>query len=345
MTLDAVIQPGSQSGLGETTYVPLSGGAVVANTSSAVGANTVLTVTEGVTLLATCTISVGGTGCSTGLPVLSAGAHSVTYTFDDGVGTVSFGGTIFAVTTTPPTIAIEWQDADGTWIDGTDSAVPLLASASTAGRCLVTNNSNAPATFNGFSTTVNHPVGPPTIVALTDTLAAGETRSFAMYSGLAEAVSNYGCSGGVTFPPNLGSGAGAGGTVVPVEGTLAASLLTVDPGDTVSITGSGLIPALSSSYAITVNGVAASGSPTTLVMPGSDLSFDVVFPTSGTYTLAVHNVFGGQDITFASFTVNVTGLAATGADVAVPLVLGSVLLLAGVAFMIVRARVARRAKP
>ena len=75
-------------------------------------------------------------------------------------------------------------------------------------------------------------------------------------------------------------------------------------------------------------------------MPGGELDFDVVFPSSGTYTLAVHNVYEGQNITFASFTVNVTGLAATGTDVAVPLSLGLLLLFSGAAILAARARAA-----
>ena len=223
MTLDVLVHPGAQSGLEATAYVPLTGGGIVVSTSSAVAANTVLTITEGATELATCTVFTGTTGCGDSLPALDAGTHNVTYTFDDGVDSVSFSGTIFAVVAAQPTIMIEWQDADGTWIDGTDTALPLLASTSTVGRCTVTNNSNAAGTLTGFTTSVSHPSGPPTIVNLTDTLAAGESRSFTMFSGSAGDAGTYNCSGSILFPSTTGSGNGEGGAIVPVEGSISAS--------------------------------------------------------------------------------------------------------------------------
>lgn len=340
MTVDVVVQPSGQSGLEDLAYVPLTGGAVVAGTSIPVTTATEMTVTEGVAELAACTIAVAAQGCSGNFVALTAGAHSVTYTFDDGVNTVSFAGTIFAVTAVAPTVTIEWQDADGTWIDGSGGGVPLLGSADTAARCVITNNSNAFISLASFTAAIGHPVGSHTLVPLTGTVDPGSARAFTTYAGPVSDVTNHHCTGGITFAFGDGSGGGIGGTRFLIEGNITASPLNVDPGDTVTVTATGLLPPVSSVYTVTVNGVAAPGSPTTLVMPGGDLSFDVVFPTSGTYTLAVHNVYSGQTITFASFTVNVTGLAATGADATVPLALGLLLLFVGTAFVVLRSRAA-----
>jgi hypothetical protein len=345
-TLDVTIQPGAQSALEETTWVPNSGGAVIFDTGANVAADTTMTVTEGVTELASCTITTGNAQCGDGIPALSDGAHNVTYTFDNGTDSVVFSGVIFSVSADAPSVGIEWQDADGDWIDGSGTSIPLFASASTAVRCVVTNNGNAPATFSSFSATVSHPVGPATVVPITGTLAAGATQAFPLWSGLVSDVSSVGCSGGVTFPAGSGTnGNGQGGGITPISGTLSVSDTSVSPGDTVTVNGAGLFPPMSTEYHVTVNGAAAPGSPTTLVMPAGSIDFDVVFPTAGTYTLAVHNGSAPGYSTFATFTITVVAaaeIADTGVDATATLVIAGSLIATGVAFLAISRRATRR---
>lgn len=304
--------------------------------------STDVTIAHGATILGSCTMPFSDPVCGGSIVALAPGSYDVTYTVDNGVDTAVFTGTIVSVSNVAPAVTIQWQDVDGTWINANSLSLTLLGSVTTEARCLVTNNSNAPATLSGFQTVINHPApAPPTVVTHSGTLAPGETRALEMYSGPVADVLSHACSGGITCPAGTGgNGGGNGGGVVPIAGTISASGLNIDPGDTVTITGVGLLPSISDVFAITVDGAAAVGSPTLLVMPAGDLSFNVEFPTSGTYTLAIHNVVEGQNVTFASFTISVAGLAATGVDASAGLLVATLLLLSGTVFVVARIRTA-----
>lgn len=265
----------------------------------------------------------------------------MTYTFDNGTDSVSFSGVLFTVTVAVPTVTLEWLDADGDWIDGNSTALPMLASTNTVGRCVVTNNSNAPGTLVGSLAWVDHPSDPTIFVPIVATLAAGATQAFTFYTGPVSNIGSYTCAVGILFPSaSGGTGNSNGGAVVPIAGTLSASPLSVDPGGTVTVTGAGLLPNVSDVFTVTVDGVPAPGSPATLDMPGGVLSFDVEFPTAGSYTLAIHNEYNSRTITFASFTVIAggAGLANTGTESSILFGLMCLLLVSGAALLFARSR-------
>src|SRR5690606_7551476 len=111
-TVDVMVFPAGESGLGETAHVIAAGGSGLQVTTGApVTAATVFELTEGAAVLATCTINVTESGCSVGIPSLSAGAHTVAYGFNDGTDSTSFGGTLFAVDGLAPQVRTDWQDA------------------------------------------------------------------------------------------------------------------------------------------------------------------------------------------------------------------------------------------
>lgn len=350
-TVDAVIYPSGQSGLGETVWLPSSTSTLVASTVDPVLATTVVELWEGATLLATCDIPVTATGCSDTIPALSSGAHSVEYTFSSTAGTATFSGTLFTITEPTPTVTIEWQDAGGNWIDGSGIGVPLFATATTTGVCVITNLSNAPVTFNSAEVTVFHPSGPETVLPITGTLEAGAQLAFEFYAGPVSGVSGVSCSVGVLFAGGFsGGGNGDGGGVIPITGTLTASPLSVAPGDTITVTGTNVDPPLFEEIRVLLDGAPAPGSPTGLTMPGGILDFDVVIPTTataGTHTIAVQGYYNaGQRyvlVTLATFTVTVSGgLAATGVENLTAPGLIAVALLLGGALLLVRRRLATR---
>lgn len=340
-TLDVTIQPGTQSALEETAYLPVGGGTAIADTGDAVAADTTMTITEGATTLMSCTIVTGNTQCGDTVPAIDPGANNVVYTFDNGTSSVAFNGVLFGVTNVAPTVTLEWQDADGDWIDGSAIGIPLFSSAVTTARCTVTNNGNAPATLAGATGTVGHPSASDTIVPLSGTIASGATQSFPLWTGTASGVSTAGCSVPIDFPASSGSnGNGTGGGVILIGGTITTSALAIPPGGTVSVAGAGLMPPINTTYHVTVNGAPAPGSPVTITVPAGEFDLDVVFPTAGTYTLAVHNDASPTDITFATFTVTVgvAEIADTGADENATLAVAGLLVLAGSALLVLRRR-------
>lgn len=314
-TVDVIAQPSGDELLGSTAYIPVSGGTLVPTLAASLGSDVVVTLLNGATIVGTCTIATGDTACgiSTG-GSLPAGATTVTVRFVMGATTVNYSGTIFAVTNTAPTVRIEWQDAAGTWVDG--SAIGLPLRGSTALRCVVTNNSNAPVTFNAFESVIILSDSSSLTVPITGTLAAGAIGYYPIWTGLASEASSGYCSGGVSLRDGTGTGNGTGGGVIPIGGTI-----TVDrspaPGETVTITGDLIFPPVVSEYSVLLDGVAVAGSPVVVSGPDFDFTIDVVIPASlapGDHVLTVVATYSGQDPALAAFPFEVAApeLAATG---------------------------------
>lgn len=336
-TVDVVAQPAGESLFGGTAHVSATSGALQVVLGLAIGLDVVASLREGGTELTTCTITIGSTECtlSTG-GLLPAGATAVTVHFTAGPNTVEYGGTVFAVTGSAPTMAIQWQDAAGTWVDGSGTTVALRGA--TALRCLVTNNSNAPITLASVEATANlSPAGTVT-APITGTLAAGETGTFPVWSGQASEVGSASCSGGVTLRDGTGTGNGTGGGIVPMSGTI-----TVDrplaPGTTVTVTGDNIQPPIVPSYIVLLDGVPVSGSPVAAPGPDYDFSLAVAIPAAlapGVHVLTVVAAFNGRDTAIAAFSFEVPepALATTGAEADALLLVGGVLLLGGAAVLV-----------
>src|SRR5690606_19683760 len=138
-----------------------------------------------------------------------------------------------------------------------------------------------------------------------------------------------------------------GGGIIHIAGTLTASPLSVTPGDTVTITGAGILPPLFEEIRVTFDGVEVPGSPTSLIPPDGGLDVDVVVPlvSNGPHIIEVQGTYDAGTrvirVTLASFTATVSGgLATTGAADAGGLGFGAALLLVGggVLFGTARAR-------
>src|SRR5690606_32078746 len=153
------------------------------------------------------------------------------------------------------------------------------------------------------------------------TINPGEQRTFAFYSGPASGVQSVSCSLAVAFPASVGmNGGGNGGGIIHIAGTLTASPLSVTQGDTVTITGAGILPPLFEEIRVTFDGVEVPGSPTSLIPPDGGLDVDVVVPlvSNGPHIIEVQGTYDAGTrvirVTLASFTATVSGgLATTGA--------------------------------
>lgn len=343
-TGDVTIYPAATSLFGGTAYAPPSGGGAVVTLGAAQLADVDFVLREGATIFAACTVSAGATGCGSSL-TLPVGSHNVTADFTQSAVTVSIPATLVGVDNVAPTVALEWQDASGAWLDGSGAGV--LLHGATAARCVVTNNSNAPMTFNSFTGTTTYVGGGPDAVSLTGTLAAGATGEYALWSGSANQSPSAICSGSVAFPDGTANGGGTSGGVIALTGSFSISPSPA-PGVTVTVTGTALVPPAIQSFPVTLDGVAVAGSPGLTVPPNFDLSVDVAIPSSlapGTHVIAVHSLYGGRDVVLAQFAFTVaaqaptngpaaTGLAATGVDMMPTFVVGGVLVLLGAVLLL-----------
>lgn len=339
-TVEVIILPSSDSLLGETAYVPSTGGGVIVTIGAVQPENVVFELREGATVLSTCTIPSGGGSCSTSVPSLSGGAHSVTARFTQGATVVDLTGTLFSVISAAPSVALEWQDASGTWVDGSAIGLPLFGDI--AMRCTVTNNSNAPFTFNSFSGSVSYSGAPPS-TPITGTLAGGATGHYPIWSGAATDQPSGNCNGGVMLADGTGTGNGIGGGVIGVDGTIEVSP-ALAPGRTVTVVGSDLYPPVVSTFQVLFDGEPVDGSPVTL-SGGPDYAFsiDVDIPEKlapGTHAISIVGSYSGRDVVFAYFplTIEAPALPATGADAVLPTAAGLGFLLLGAALLVLTAR-------
>ena len=337
-TVDVTLQPSNDSLLGGTAYALSSAGGVQVTLGAALAADVDFERYDGATLIASCTVATGFTSCTDGVSALTAGAHSVTARFTQSAVTVDYTGTIFTVTNVAPTVRLEWQDASGTWIDGSGTGLPFFGDI--AARCVVTNNSNAALTFSSFSGSVSH-IGGPTITAITGDLGAGATGYYPIWSGNVALSPAATCSGSVEFLDGSGNGNGTGGGVIPVVGTIEASRAPA-PGRTVTITAADLLPPVASAYTVTVDGVDVAG-PFTPTGPDWAFTASVPIPASlapGAHSVAVYAEYGERRIAFAYFPFEVPApaLAATGTDATAPVIAGSIALALGTLLLLAARR-------
>jgi hypothetical protein len=336
-TVEVTLFPSGDSLLGSTAYFPDSGGGIVVTVADAPATAIQFELLDGPTTVASCTVAIATTGCSTGSAGLTPGTHSVTARFTQGATTVEHTGTLFSVLTAAPSVTLEWQDAAGNWVDGASIGLPLFGE--TAMRCVVTNNSNAPFTFLSFTGAVSF-VGSPSPTPITGTLAGGATGHYPIWSGPSSTGASGGCTGSVTLASGIGSGNGTGGGIIPISGTIEASP-ALAPGRTVTVEGAGLVPPVITSFEVLFDGVPVDGSPVAL-SGGPDYAFtiDVDIPATlapGTHAITVVGSYSDREIAFAYFPLEIAApvLPATGVDVVTPagsalavLVLGGVVVLA-----------------
>lgn len=303
--------------LGSTAYVPVSGAALNVVLASTLGFDVVVSLRQGATELSTCTITTATTACGIATAGLfAAGATPVIMRFTGGPATVDYTGTIFAVTNVAPAITIEWQDAAGDWVDGSGTSVPLRGS--TALRCVITNNSNAPMTFTSMQGEAFFTPSGSLITPISGTLAAGATGRYTVWSGQSSTVGSGSCSGGVSLRDGTGTGNGNGGGVIPITGTIEVDQ-TPAPGTTVTITADSILPPVVSEYSVLLDGVPVAGSPVEAPGPGYGFVLDVVIPSTlapGDHVLTVVSTFDGRDVAIAAFPFEVAEpeLAATGPE-------------------------------
>lgn len=333
--------------LGSTAYVPVSGAALNVVLASTLGFDVIVSLRQGATELSTCTITTASTSCGIATAGLfAAGATPVTVRFAGGPSTVEYTGTVFAVTNVAPAITIEWQDAAGDWVDGSATSVPLRGS--TALRCVITNNSNAPMTFTSMQGEAFFTPSGSLITPITGTLAAGATGRYTLWSGEASTVGSGSCAGGVSLRDGTGTGNGDGGGVIPITGTIEVDQ-TPAPGTTVTITADSIVPPVVTEYSVLLDGVPVAGSPVAASGPGFGFVLDVVIPSTlapGDHVLSVVVSFNGVDSAIAAFPFTVAGpqLAATGSTMdALPAIGGALLFLAAGALLFgLRRRVTAR---
>jgi hypothetical protein len=265
---------GNEKLIGSTAYVPITGGTLQPYIATPIATDMPVTITRAGATVGTCTIYAGGTWCdiNTGTS-LPAGATAVTVRFATGGTTADFTGTLFAVVETYPTFTLEWRDAAGTWIVGTGGP-PLPLMGTTALRCTVLNNSNGAITWRSLNlnATLVSPNGSISI-PIRETLAAGATGHYDMYSGSVFRVVFAICSGGGQLPTGNGAGGGNGLGVTAVDGTIAIDQ-TPAPGTKVTITGDGVYTGSARSYAVLLDNVAVAGSPVSTRAPDYDFSID-----------------------------------------------------------------------
>ncbi len=338
-TVDVTVLPSNNSLLGETAYIPSSGGGVLVTLGVALAADVDFELREGATVVGTCTVATGNTQCSIGV-ALPAGSHSMTAYFTQSAVTVQYSGTLFSVLNVGPTVKIQWRDASGAWVDG--SGIGLLLYGPTVLRCVVTNNSNASFVFGTFSGFVTYLGGGPDSVPITGGLAAGATGYYPLWSGSVNQSPSGSCSGSVTFPDATGNGGGNGGGAIPLTGTFAVTPQPA-PGRTVTVTGAALVPPVIQTFPVTFDGVEGADSPGLTFGPDFDFAVDVMIPTNlapGIHVIAVHSLYSGRDVVLAQFTFEVAApaLAATGTDVAGPIAAGTLVLALGTALVVIGRR-------
>lgn len=333
--------------LGSTAYVPLPGGPLNAQLGSSLAFDVTVSLRQGATELTSCTISAASTLCvllTTGL--FAAGETPVTVRFTGGPSTVEYTGTVFAVTDSAPTITVEWQDAAGAWVDGSGISVPLRGA--TAARCVITNNSNAPVTFDAMQGQLSLNPSGSVLTPINGTLAAGAAGQYPIWSGSAAAAASVSCSGGVTLRDGTGTGNGNGGNAIPIGGTIEVNR-TPAPGTTVTITADLIVPPLVPEYSVLLDGVPVAGSPVAAPAPDYGFVLDVVIPSTlapGDHVLSVVMSFNSVDSAIAAFPFTVAGpqLADTGSTIdALPAFGGALLFLAAGALLFgLRRRVTAR---
>lgn len=313
--------------LGSTVYSPISFTSLMPELGSARGANVVVTFLKGGSSLGTCTISAGSTTCGSGavsLSGLTAGTNVITSRFTMGATSSDFTGTIFAVVATSPTFTLEWQDAAGTWIVGSGGpALPLMGT--TALRCSVVNNANAEITWRSLALRATLLPSGSLTLPVTETLAAGATGHYAIYSGSVHGIASANCSGGGTLTDYEGVGGGNGLGITAVDGTIEVDQ-TPAPGTTVTITGTGVYPGHAASYAVLLDDDAVAGSPVSTTGPDYDFSVDVDVPSDldpGEHMLKVVETASGKSVAFAAFPFTVAEppaveLPAGGGDAQLP---------------------------
>lgn len=318
-TVSVMSVPSGDSLLGGTSYVPITAdGGLIVETAAPLAEDVLVQIIEAGTESSRCTIQAGFTQCSmSSAGVYDAGANPVTVRFTKGAIVIDYTGTVYAVTDVQPSVRLEWRDAAGTWVDGSLTAVPLLAD--TAMRCVVTNNSNAPITLETFAGSLSLPSGSLTDT-ITDELQAGETGEYVIWEGPVDGAMSATCSGPVGLRDGRGTGNGTGGGVIALSGQIMIDR-PFDPGSMVRLTGSGLLPPTPASLRILFDGVEVEGSPVTVADPTWGFAIDVQVPADlppGNYSLDVVGTYGDNEIAFASFplTVPAPALAATGMGVA-----------------------------
>lgn len=316
-TVDVFSPITSESLLGSTVYVPEVTPILVVEIGDAQATDIDVTLLAGVTTIDSCAILAGGTTCGlSSLGGLPDGATAVTVQFEMGAATDTVSGTVFVVTNDAPTFRIEWRDAAGLWVDGTGIGIALRGA--TALRCVITNNSNAAITFDTVTAMIELNPSGTEAVPITGTLAAGAVGRFTVWSGLAPAIDNVSCSGGVGLRDGTGAGGGNGGGVIAMGGTITIDR-TPAPGQTVTITADGVTPPLVSEYSVLLDGVPVSGSPVLAPAPDFGFEIDIAVPASlaaGDHVIAVVVTYQGRDTAIAAFPFQVAApeLAATGAQ-------------------------------
>jgi hypothetical protein len=348
---------GNDKLIGSTAYLPETNATLQPYISAIIATDIVVTITRPGATVGTCTIFAGGTFCSIFAPSLPAGASLVTVRFATAGSSADFTGTIFGVVASAPTIFLEWQDAAGTWINGTGQPPPIMGT--TALRCVTVNNSNATLTWTSLSATATLLPSGSISIPIRDTVAGGATAYFDMYSGSIFGIGSGVCSGGGSFPSGASTGNGNGVGVDPVSGTIDIDQ-TPAPGTTVTITGVGVdMPYPGKSYAVLLDNVAVAGSPVTTDPPDWDFSLDVNVPADlapGDHMLKVVELDSGRNVAFAAFpftvpeppaadsgsTLATTGQALSGNVLAGASTVGALVIAAGAA-LIISARRGRRA--
>ena len=305
---------GGEKLIGSTAYVPMqTGGTLQPYIATPIATDMPVTISRAGATVGSCTIYAGGTWCNintgTSLP---AGATAVTVRFATGGSTADFTGTVFAVDETYPTFTLEWQDAAGNWIVGSGGpALPVMGT--TALRCTIVNHSNGAIIWRSLNldgTLV--PVGSVNI-PIRDTLAAGATGHYDMYSGSVHGIVSASCAGGGQVPSGSGVGGGNGLGIRAVAGTIDIDQ-TPEPGATVTITGDGVFLGTPGTYAVLLDNVAVAGSPVSASAPDFDFSVDVDIPASlapGEHMLKVVETASGKNVAFAAFPFTVPEPTAT----------------------------------
>lgn len=294
---------GNDKLIGATAYVPSTGGTLQPYIATTIATDMTVTISRVGATVGTCTIYAGGTWCNintgTSLP---AGATAVTVRFATGGSTADFTGTVFAVVETYPTFTMEWQDAAGAWIVGTGGpALPLMGT--TALRCTIVNNSNGAISWRSLNLNATLSPSGSISIPIRDTLAAGTTGYYAVYSGNISGISSSSCSGGGQLPSGSGVGNGNGLGARAVSGTIARDK-TPAPGTTVTITGDGVFFGTAGSYRVVLDNVDVAGSPVSTTSPDYDFSLAVTIPSGlapGAHMLKVVETASGKNVAFAAF--------------------------------------------
>jgi hypothetical protein len=312
--LAPVAPVGNDKLIGSTAYVSVTGGTLGPTISAAIATDIVVTITRPGATVGTCTILAGGTNCFFTPVSLPAGATVVTVRFATAGSSADFTGTIFGVVQSAPTIFLEWQDAAGTWINGTFPHPPIMGT--TTLRCVTVNNSNAPLTWTSLSATATLFPSGSISIPIRETLAGGATGYYNIYSGSIFGIGSGACGGGAQYASGYNTGNGNGLGPYPISGTIDIDQ-TPAPGTTVTITGEGVRMGVDASYAVLLDNVAVAGSPVTTSSPGWDFSVDVNVPSDlapGDHMLKVVELASGRNVAFAGFPFTVPELPATDSD-------------------------------